>query len=371
MSDGKKGVGIVGCGNISKVYFKGLEGFDNVEVVACADIVSQSAQEKAQEYGVEALSVEALLARKDIDIVVNLTTPQHHTSVNAKILESGKHAYCEKPFGLDTSSGQEVLDLAQSKALKVGCAPDTFLGAGLQTCRKWIDDGWIGQPLSGTAVMMGPGHESWHPNPEFYYLKGGGPMLDMGPYYLTALVHLLGPVRRVVGMTKKGWEQRTITSEPKKGQVMEVEIDTHQCGVVEFENGALVSLIMSFDVQGHGHHPIEIYGSRGSLQVPDPNTFGGEPRFKANRKGDWVVLPYSHPHPENSRGIGVADMAVAIEEGRSVRCSGDLAQHVLEVMLAFEASSQSGSAVTISTPCDRPAALPLNTRQGSLQKENT
>jgi len=362
----RKGVGIIGCGNISQAYFKGVDSFDNVKVIACADINESAAKAKAEEFKVEALSVEALLARKDIEIVVNLTTPQHHVSVNKAILAAGKHAHCEKPFGLDLKGGQEVLDLARAKNLRVSSAPDTFLGAGHQTCRKWIDDGWIGTPLAGTAFMMCPGHESWHPSPEFYYLKGGGPMLDMGPYYVTALVNLLGPAKRVVAMTTRSWKERTITSEPKKGTKMKVEVDTHQAGVIQFESGALISMVMSFDVRKHAHHPIEIYGTEGSLKCPDPNTFGGEPAFSKGRGVDWTAIPLSHPHDKNSRGIGVADLALAVDQGRLPRCDGSLAQHVLEVMLAFETSSHEGRPVDITTKTQQPPALPLETREGHL-----
>jgi len=362
----KKGVGIIGCGNISQAYFKGIDVYDNVKVIACADINEAAAKEKAEEYGVEALSTEALLARDDIEVVVNLTTPQYHVPVNKAILEAGKHAHCEKPFGLDLQGGQEVLDLAKAKGLRVGCAPDTFLGAGHQTCRKWIDDGWIGQPLAGTAFMMCPGHESWHPSPEFYYLKGGGPMLDMGPYYVTALVNLLGPAKRVIAMTKKSWTERTITSDPKKGTVMPVEIDTHQAGVIEFQNGALITVVMSFDVRRHGHHPIEIYGSEGSIQCPDPNGFGGEPTYSSRNKRDWTPIPLSHPHKGNHRGVGAADLALAVDQGRTPRCDGSLALHALEVMLAFETSSQQGQPIEIKTQTQQPAALPLETREGQL-----
>jgi len=361
-----KGVGIIGCGNISQAYFKGLAPFDNVKIIACADINEDVSKAKAEEHEVESLGTDALLARDDIDVVVNLTTPQHHVPVNKTILEAGKHAHCEKPFGLDLKGGQEVLDLANSKGLKVGCAPDTFLGAGQQTCRKWIDDGWIGQPLAGTAFMMCPGHESWHPNPEFYYLKGGGPMLDMGPYYITALVNLLGPAKRVTAITKKSWETRTITSEAKKGTIIPVEIDTHQAGVIEFQNGALITVVMSFDVRRHGHHPIEIYGSEGSIQCPDPNGFGGDPMYSSRNDREWKSIPHSHPHKGGHRGIGVADLALAVEQNRTPRCDGSLALHVLEVMLAFESSSEAGHPIDIKTPTQQPDALPQGTREGQL-----
>jgi predicted dehydrogenase len=249
--------------------------------------------------------------------------------------------------------------------VRVGCAPDTFLGGGIQTCRKLIDDGWIGQPIAATAFFSCRGHERWHPDPEFYYQRGGGPMLDMGPYYLTALVNLMGPVRKVSGMTRKTFPTRTITSEGKFGKIIDVEVTTHVAGTLEFASGAIGTILMSFDVW-NAHLPrIEVHGAEGSLSVPDPNTFGGDIAINRAWAKDWSPIPHTHS-TEVGRGIGLADMAAGIAAGRPHRASGELAFHVLDVMCAFDEASQSGRSVEITSTCDRPAALPTGLRVGQL-----
>lgn len=357
--------GIIGCGNISKAYFRAIGVLDDLQIVACADINMAAANEKATEHGVEALSVADLLAREDIDLVINLTLPQTHASVNSDILNAGKHAYCEKPFAVTREEGQAVLSLARAKALRVGCAPDTFLGGGLQTARKLIDDGAIGRPVSGTAVMACAGHESWHPNPGFYYLNGGGPLFDMGPYYITALVNMLGPVVEVVAMNSRKTDERLATSECANGQKLPVEIDTHVSAILRFESGAVITMIMSFDVQKHTNHNIEIHGTDGSLSVPDPNNFDGTVRM-AKAGGDWEEIALTHGHTDNMRGIGPTDLAVSAIKNRPHRCSGDLAYHVLDVMHAIVEASELKRQVEVQSRCDRPAALPVGLAQGAL-----
>lgn len=359
-------VGVVGCGNISPAYFKAAKTFEDIEIVSCTDMNMDAANEKAEEFGVKAVTVDEIMADPEISIILNLTTPQAHVEVNLQALEAGKHVHCEKPFALDRDGGKKVLALAKEKGLMTGCAPDTFLGGGIQTVRKAIDDGWIGQPLSGTAFMMCGGHESWHPNAGFYYLKGGGPMLDMGPYYITALVNLLGPAKSVMAYTKMNFKERTATSEALYGQVLPVEVPTHYSGTIEFENGSLINIIMSFDVQAQSHNPIELYGSEGSVKVPDPNTFGGEVVIKRKSQKEWNKLPYSHIYTENMRSIGVADMANAIKNKRQNRTSGELAYHVLDIMLSFEDSSDSGTKVEIESTCKQPEALPMGLIKGQL-----
>lgn len=359
-------IGIIGCGNISQAYLNGTKLFRAVEITACADLNMDAARAKAEEHGVKALTVEELLASDEVDIVLNLTIPSVHAEINLRALEAGKHVYTEKPFAIELQDSQQVLALAEAKGLRVGCAPDTFLGAGLQTCRKLVEDAWIGTPLSGTAFMMGRGPEGWHPNPAFFYQRGGGPMLDMGPYYITALVYLLGPVASVTAVTSKAWEVRIATSEKAFGQALPVEVPTHNSGVLVFESGAVITMVISFDVQRHQHNNIELYGSAGSLQVPDPNTFGGPVRLFRNGNDAWQDMPFTHGYATNSRSMGVADMATAIQSGRPHRCSGALAHHVLEVMHAFEASSQQGGRVMLQSRCDQPAALPLNLLPGML-----
>lgn len=350
-------IGIVGCGTISRAYARGLSIFPEVELTACADIIPEAAQRLAQEWHLEALSVEELLA-SEIGIVVNLTLPQTHAEVTCQALRAGKHVYSEKPLAVSLPEARLIAETAVRQHRLVACAPDTFLGAGQQTCRKLIDDGWVGDPLSATAFLMIPGHESWHPNPAFYYQTGAGPMLDMGPYYITALVHLLGPVAAVTALTTRGFAQRVATCEKRFGESIPVECPTHYSGLLSFLSGATAVMVMSFDVRRHGHHPIEIYGSRGSLQVPDPNKFADPVRLARERGEDWREVPYSHGFFHNHRGLGVWDLAMAIREGRSPRCSQALATHVLEVMLAFETSAQLGGMATVSSRVERPLPMP-------------
>jgi len=353
----KAKVGIVGCGNICGNYLHWAKKLDAFEVAACADLVPERAQARAAEAGARACSEEELLADPEIEIVVNLTIPRAHAPVNLAAIAAGKHAYCEKPFAVTREEGKKVLAAAKRKGLLVGGAPDTFLGGGIQTCRKLIDDGAIGQPVAATAFMACRGHESWHPDPEFYYDLGGGPMLDMGPYYLTALVNLLGPVKRVSGSARITFPERLITSEPKKGTKITVKTPTHIAGTMDFASGAIGTVVMSFDVVAHCLPIIEIYGSEGTLLVPDPNGFGGPVRMRRMGDADWTEVRLTHSD-QVGRSMGVADMAMAIQLGRKPRASGELCFHVLDVMMAFEDASKSGQHVAIASRCERPAPLP-------------
>lgn len=360
-------IGIIGCGTISGIYFKAGKTFDILEIAACADLDLARAQAKAAEHGIaKACTPEELLADPDIEIVINLTIPNAHYSVCKAALEAGKHVYVEKPLSITRDEGRELVTLAAAKGLRLGGAPDTFLGAGLQTCRQLIDDGEIGEIVGVTAFMMGRGHESWHPDPEFYYKAGGGPMFDMGPYYLTALVSLLGPIRRVTGSTRITFPTRTITSKPKFGTEITVDVPTHINGVMDFENGASGTIITSFDVAAHTMPRIQIYGSNGSLAVPDPNTFGGPVTIKRQNDADWADVEITRPYADNSRGIGVADMAYAIRSGRAHRANGDLTFHVLDAMHGFHDASDSGTHYMMSSTCARPAALPAILEPGTL-----
>jgi len=378
----KTGVGIIGCGAISGIYIQNSFRLHNLNLVGLADMDSARATSKIEEIKSKyaewkapgapaepelpvACTVEELLANKDIDIVLNLTVPKAHASVALAALDAGKHTYHEKPFALTRDDGKRILEKAKTKNLRVGCAPDTFLGAGLQTCRKIIDDGWIGKPIGATAFMTCPGHESWHPDPEFYYEVGGGPMLDMGPYYLTAMIHLMGPIKRVVSMARATYPTRTITSSKKYGKVIPVETPTHISSSLEFASGAIGTLMMSFDVYGAHLPNLEIFGTSGSLQCPDPNTFGNAINLKVLRN-EWTPMPYSHGYKENARGIGLSDMAAGIAKNRPHRASGDLAFHVLDVMLACPESAESGKSVTIGSTVERPAAMPLALRDGEI-----
>ncbi len=361
-------VGIIGCGNISPLYFQACRSFEILNLVGCADIAMARAEARAREFDTQAFSVEALLAHPDIQIIINLTIPKAHGEIGVAALEAGKSVYNEKPLALSREEAQRMLALAKQKGLRVGGAPDTFMGAGIQTCRKLIDDGAIGQPIAATAFMLCHGHEHWHPDPEFYYQPGGGPMFDMGPYYLTALVALIGPVRRVTGSARATFPERTITSQPKYGQRITVRVPTHVAGVLDFAGGAIGTIVTSFDVWRHSLPCIEIYGTEGSLQVPDPNTFGGPVRIA--RAGDasreWTEVTLTHPYGKQSRGLGVADMAHAMRSGRPHRASGELAYHVLDIMHAIHDASAEGRHVELGSTCARPAPLPGDLREGTV-----
>lgn len=359
-------VGVIGCGTISGIYLEMAKRLRILEVLACADLSLERAQARALEFEApRACSVEALLADPEIELVINLTIPAAHAEITLAALEAGKCVYSEKPLATNRSDAHRILDLARERGLLVGCAPDTFLGGGLQTCRKLIDDGWIGEPVAAVACMTSHGPERWHPDPDFFYQRGAGPMLDMGPYYLTALVSLMGPIRRVTGSARITFPERTITSKPRYGETIAVHTSTHIAGVLDFARGAVGTIITSFDVWASTMPRIEIYGTHGSLSVPDPNTFDGPVRVRRAGAKEWSEAPLTHGFIENSRGIGVAEMGYALRSGRSHRARGELAYHVLDVMLAVEEASEQGKHVEISSACDRPAPLPL----GVLEEE--
>lgn len=359
MSNSRIKVGLVGCGNISGIYFQNCRRFDVLDLVACADLIPERARAKAAEHGIEARPVKDLLADPEIDVILNLTIPNAHAEVALAALAAGKSVYNEKPLAIRREDARQMLDLAQARALRVGGAPDTFLGGGIQTCRKLIDDGWIGEPIAATAFMTCHGHESWHPDPEFYYKAGGGPMFDMGPYYLTALVNLMGPVRRVTGSARISFAERTITSQPKHGTTIKVDVPTHVAGVLDFASGAVGTIITSFDVWAAELPRIEIYGSEGTLSVPDPNTFGGPVHIRRAGAGQWSEVPLTHGYSENSRSVGLADMACGIRSGRPHRASAELTYHVLDIMHAFHDASREGRHIELASTCSRPAALPM------------
>ncbi|MBO0994815.1 Gfo/Idh/MocA family protein [Bacillus sp. SD088] len=354
-------IGIIGCGNISSIYCQAGQKFEGLEIHACADLDYSRAKARAVEFNIpKAYTVEQLLADPEIEIIINLTIPQAHAEVCIQALKAGKHVYVEKPLAITLEDGKRILEIAEAKNLMVGGAPDTFLGGGIQTCRKLIDEGVIGDVVAATGFMMSPGHESWHPDPAFYYQYGGGPMLDMGPYYITALINLIGPIRRVTGSTRITYKERTITSKPKYGKKIKVEVPTHVTGLLDFENGAIATLITSFDVKGSTLPNIEIYGSMGSILVPDPNTFGGPVRLKRQGDSEWEEIPLTHGFTENSRGIGVADMAKALQNGGKHRANGLLTLHVLEVMHGIHEASDKGVHYELTTTCEQPEALPID-----------
>ena len=361
-------VGIIGTGNIFPTYVKGCRAFNILEIVACADIDTAKAHARAEECGVpKACTVDALLSDPDIQIVVNLTVPKTHAEVTLAAIDAGKNVQSEKPLAVTRTDGQRVVTAAKDKGVLIGCAPDTFMGGGHQTCRKLIDDGWIGDPVAATAFMVNHGPESWHPNPDFFYQSGAGPMYDVGPYYLTGLINLLGPVRRVTGSTRISFPERVATSDIHRGRRIPVEVPTHLSGVLDFVGGPVATIITTFDVWASNLPRMEIYGSEGSLSVPDPNIFGGTVLLRRAGAKEWHTIPLTHS-AEVGRGIGVADMAYSLLYGRPHRTSGELAYHVLDVMQAFDESSRSGRHVNIASLCSRPDPLPLGLSPGELDR---
>ncbi|MBN1876436.1 MAG: Gfo/Idh/MocA family oxidoreductase [Anaerolineae bacterium] len=362
-------IGVVGCGNISGIYLQADKTFEILETVACSDLVMEKARAQAEKHNIpRACTVAELLADPEIEIVVNLTIPQAHYSVAMQAIEAGKSAYNEKPLSLTREEGKQLLQAARAKGVRVGGAPDTFLGGGIQTCRKLIAEGQIGEPIGATAFMLCHGHESWHPSPEFYYKVGGGPLFDMGPYYLTALVNLMGPVQQVSGAARVTFPERTITSQPLNGTVITVDTPTHIVGTLEFANGAIGTIITSFDVWAHELPRIEIYGTEGSLSVPDPNSFGGPVRIRRAGDKEWKDVPLTHGYTVNSRGLGVADMAYALRSGRPHRASGELTYHILDIMHGILDSAREGQRLRLESTCALPAALPVGLQHGLLDE---
>ena len=362
MTEREIGIGLIGSGYISEIYLKnltGAPGFAGARVVHCADALPARAQARADQFSIpRAGTVDELLADPEVELVLNLTTPDAHAPVGLAALGAGKSLYTEKPLAIERADGQRMVELAAANGLRVGAAPDTFLGAGLQTCRDVIDGGTIGQPVAATAFMLGHGPESWHPDPAFYYRHGAGPLFDMGPYYLTALIALLGPVRRVSGAARASFPERVIGSQPRAGERIPVDVNTHVAGVLEFASGAIATLVTSFDVWASEAPKLEIYGADGSLSLPDPNTFGGPVRVRGGAEKEWREVAITRPYAENSRGIGALDMALSMRDGTPHRASGELAYHVLDVMHAIEDAARDGRRIDLTSTCDRPAPLP-------------
>lgn len=376
----KLGVGVIGCGNISAAYFRLAPLFRGIEMRACADINMEAAKARAAEFGLRAETVDGLLAASDIDIVVNLTIPAAHYAVSKQILDAGKHVYSEKPFVLSVAEGLDLRKRAEKKGLRIGSAPDTFLGGAHQLARSIVDSGKLGRITSGTCHVMNHGMEHWHPNPDFFFQPGGGPILDLGPYYLANLIQLIGPVKQVAALTTIPYKERTITSKPRFGQKVPVNTPTTVHALLEFANGAAVSLNASWDVWQHGHSPMELFGDEGTIYVPDPNFFGGTVRY--TQKADPVKKlpkwdhPFAVPNQQHSQGMmanyraaGLADMAIAIQEGRPHRCSMDLALHAIDVMTGVLKSGETGKFVAMKTTCERPAALGVREARALLARK--
>ncbi|WP_300038670.1 Gfo/Idh/MocA family oxidoreductase [uncultured Roseobacter sp.] len=362
-------IGIIGCGNISASYLSLAPLFKSLDIRAVADLNMDAARARAEEYSVRADSIDGLLAADDIDIVVNLTVPAAHFEVTTKILNAGKHAYSEKPFVLSVDEGEELRRLSSAKGLRVASAPDTFLGGSHQLARAAIDEGRVGDIIGGTCHVMSHGMEAWHPNPDFFFQPGGGPVLDLGPYYITNLVQLIGPVKAVTAMASASFETRTISNGSRHGEMVPVETPTNIHAILEFQNGALITLGASWDVWAHRHENMELYGTRASLYVPDPNFFAGAVLLAEQDGAPVEITPRDHPFSvtnskdgqgverANYRCAGLADMAAAIAENRPHRCSLELATHVVEVMTAILHSADSRSWIDLATTCTRPEPL--------------
>lgn len=372
------GIGIVGCGNISTTYFTYAPLFKGIEVVACADIDMGAATQRGEEFGVTAQSVDDLLVNPAVDVVINLTIPSAHFAVTKAALEAGKHVYSEKPLVLTLQQGETLRRLAADKGLSVGSAPDTFLGGAHQLARAAIDEGRIGRIVAGTCHVMSHGMEHWHPNPDFFFKPGAGPILDIGPYYIANLINLIGPVKRVGALATMANPVRTITSNPRSGETITVETPTNIHALLEFEQGATVTVSASWDIWAHRHAPMELYGTEGSIFLPDPNFFGGLVESSEHDGPITAVEEWAHPlgvpnqqHKQgmmaNYRTAGLADMAQAIIEGRDARCSLDRALHGVDIMTSILKSGAEHRFVNLSTTCTRPAALGIEDARALLR----
>ncbi len=382
-------VGLIGCGVISAIYIENAQNFKSYEIVACSDLINERAVDRAEKYGIPRVCTnQDIYDDPEIEVVLDLTNPQSHAEVNLGALEAGKHVWCEKPLAVDLEDGLKTIELAKKKNLRVGCAPDTFLGGRMQMVRKIVDDGWLGNIIGGTATMLIPGHELWHPGPDFYYKKGAGPLFDMAPYYITALLSTLGPVKSISGAIATTYKQREIKCEPLKGQLMDVEVPTHVSGILQFENGAIVNLIVTFDVWDSKLPRLELYGTEGTLSIDDadpyggPNTFEGPIKFRTKDESDWLGFPTQIPRrPEatewpriptlfqynsNSRGVGLADLTTALQSGRVHRASGEMAYHALEVMHGILISADTEKNYNPKSSFERPAPMVANLPEFTL-----
>ncbi len=372
------GVGIIGCGNISAAYFRLIPLYNNLKVVACGDINMAAAHASAEKFGVAAQEIDALLANPAVDVVVNLTIPEAHYPVSKRSLEAGKHVYSEKPFVLSIEQGEDLRRIADARSLRVGSAPDTYLGGAHQFARSLIDAGRLGKIMSGTAHVLGPGMEMWHPNPDFFFAPGGGPILDMGPYYVNNLVNLIGPVKRVVALANKAKQERIISNGPRSGEKVPVIVMTNVHAILEFVSGAQISLMASWDVWANRHQNMELYGTEGAIFVPDPNFFGGKVEVAGTDREPKEIAVWDHPLTAknynfewglqaNYRGVGLSDMMVGVATGRYHRCSLDRSLHTIDVLTSILKSAEEGRAVDIVTTCTQPAALGIDEAKALLR----
>ena len=370
-----KNIGLIGCGNIAETYFRSQEYFNNIKFVACADINMEAAKKTAEEYNIKCLSVHEILNDNNVDIILNLTIPQAHYEISKLALDSNKHVYCEKPMSVNYSDAKNLLNLASKKRLYFGNAPDTFLGGGGQLARKIIDNNDIGQILTGNFIFAFPGVQDFHPNPESWFQEGGGPVIDMGPYFFTTLVNLLGPAKSVTGRGMKFFENREYKAGPKKGNMFSVDIPTSYMLNIEFHNKAMIQGFISFDVLNHKRNHMELYGTNGSIVVPDPNMFGGPVSISGELGSEWRdisvedkplgktnIINHSgrsneEPKQANYRGIGLAEMIDSMENKRKHRCNGELALHVLDLIECTMLSSSKMADIQLRTTCMKPQSL--------------
>jgi predicted dehydrogenase len=352
-------IGIIGVGKISEQYLETLPSLPILRLVAVADLDGERARRVADEYGASALTVDELLASPDIDVVLNLTIPSAHVEIGTRALDAGKHVFAEKPLGLDPVAAAGMLERADALGLRFGSAPDTVLGTGIQTARAVIESGAVGDPIAANVFWSAPGHERWHPAPAFYYQPGGGPLLDMGPYYLTSLVHFFGPVVTVSGLASRSSRSRTIETGPLAGTAIPVDVDTHVSAILEHASGVTSTVTVSFEVWQTRAPLFEVYGTAGTLAVPDPNRFSDSVEIATREAPEWRAVPDSAGFVAAGRGIGLADLAEAVAEGRRHRASGRLALHVLEIMDAVLRSSADRRVASIGSSVERPDLVPL------------
>ena len=367
-----KNIGLIGCGNIAETYFKSQDYFNNINFIACADINKVSADECAKKNNISSMSVEDLLNHEEVDVILNLTIPQAHFEVSEKALKAGKHVYSEKPMAIKLSDAKQIIEIANQKNLYFGNAPDTFLGGGGQLSRKLIDEGNIGEVLTGNFIFAFSGVQTFHPNPESWFKDGGGPVIDMGPYFFTTLVNLLGPAKNVRARGTKFADTRVIETGPKKNNKFSVDIPTTYMLDLEFESGSIIQGFLSFDVQNHGRNHVELYGSKGSIIVPDPNMFGGPVCTSKELGSDWnnfsvenMLLGKTNivnhsgrsneaPKQSNYRGIGLSEMIHAIENNKPHRCSGELSFHVLDIINTTIDAAKNNKEIEIKSTCTKP-----------------
>lgn len=362
-------IGFVGVGAISSIYLENITNlFKEVEIIGVCDLIRERAEKAVELYNIPKLynDMYELFADPEVDIVLNITRPYEHFDVTMAALNAGKHVYSEKPLAATLDEGRQIMALAKEKDLMVGGAPDTFMGAGIQTCRKLIEDGYIGEIIGANAQMLCHGHETWHPDPEFYYKHGGGPLFDMGPYYITALVNLIGNVDTVYSMTKRAYDKRTITSTPHFGETIDVDVDTHIVGTLRFDSGAVATLITSFDTY-IWRNAIEIYGTKGTLYVPDPNCFDGPVKLYRPEDGEIREVPLTFRYKDNSRALGLADMAKALTTGRKYRACSDMTFHVLEIMEGLLTSGKERREVEIESRFEKKAIMEVPDMMGILE----